>query len=380
MDINRVRPTRAEISLDNLCQNFKEIRRKVGNKKILAAVKANAYGHGMIEVSKSLEESGVDYFGVAILEEGIALRKAGIKKPILIFGAGRPEEAPEILKYDLTQTLTTFDMAERLSKYALILKKNAVVHIKVDTGMGRLGFLPEDIPEFVEKVSRLPGLYIEGIYSHFPSTLNKQPEYTKRQLKTFLALLENLREKGYNFPIKHIANSMAIIEFTESYLDMVRAGFILYGLKKITELNFSPVLSLKTQISFIKELPAGSFVSYGLTYNTKNKNRIAVLPIGYGDGLPRALSNRGEVLIRGKRFPMVGAICMDMTMVNVGNEEIKEGEEVVIIGCQGEDEIKVKEIAEKLNTFENEIVTRISARVPRVYIKKNQIVNIENVI
>lgn len=366
LENSRIRSTYASINLDNLIHNLDIVKKLVKpGSKILAAVKANAYGHGLVEISKALEEAGIDYLGVAIIEEAIELRNAGIKAPLFIFGPGRPEEACDIIKYNLTQTLTDFKMAEALSSEAVRANSKAKVHIKVDTGMGRLGFSCDETPGVVQKIKSLPGIFIEGIYSHFPSALSANKEYTEKQFEEFSRLLEALADDKP--PVCHIANSMAILQFPESYMDMVRLGFILYGLYPDSGHPFKPVLTLKSAISHVKWHPEGSSVSYGLSYRTPKKTQIAVLPIGYGDGIPRALSNNGQVLINGKRFPIVGAVCMDQTLVDAGDEKVFSGMEVVIIGKQKGAEITATEIAMRLGTFENEIVTRITSRVPRIF-------------
>ncbi len=360
------RPTCAVIDLDNLLFNLGIIKKTVRPATgILAAVKANAYGHGMLEISRTFETAGIDYLGVAILEEAVELRDAGIKTPILIFGAGRPEDAAEIVQYNLTQTLTDVRMAQALSVQAVRLHRTAKVHIKVDTGMGRLGFPCDKVLSVVHEIKSLPGIHMEGIYSHLPSTISSNRPYTEGQFRKFSRVLEAL--SGFEFPIRHLANSMAILQFPESHLDMVRAGFILYGLYRASGYDFKPVLTLKTAVSYVNSLPPGSPVGYGLSYRTSRKTQIAVLPIGYGDGLPRALSNQGQVLINGRRFPIAGTVCMDQTMVDVGDECVCPGMEAILIGKQKDEEITAREIALKLNTCENEIVTRISSRVPRIF-------------
>ena len=365
--IPQARPTCVEISLGNLRHNFRVVKNKVGNNiKVLAVVKANAYGHGLVPVSQTLVDMRIDYFGVAMLEEALLLRNAGIKTPILIFGPTPCEFAEQVVQADLCQALFARDLAQGLAQAARKLKKKARVHVKVDTGMGRFGYYPENARRFIMDMARLEGVVIEGIYSHFPSMFSLEPDYTSGQLADFRRLLADLVDAGCGSGLRHMANSMAIMDYPDSYLDMVRAGCILYGLPQF-EGSFKPVMTLKTKVLYVKDCPKGKYVGYGLKFRTSKDAKIAVLPIGYADGLPRALSNRGQVLIKGRRFPVVGNICMDHTMVDVGQHAVKNGEEAVIMGRQGRDEITAKEIADCLGTFENEIVTRISERVPRIY-------------
>lgn len=364
------RDTRAEINIDSLLHNLQEVRKKTGTAKIMGEVKANAYGHGMFAVSRALESAGIDYFGVALMEEALSLRQNGIKKPILVQACIDPAQAPEAVKHNLTVSLSEPAAAKALSAAAKKLKKRALVHIKVDTGLHRFGRLPEDIPELVRQTSRLEGICMEGIYSHFASSLLADKSYTMMQFNSFLKVIAALEKIGYTFPLRHIAGSLAIIEFPGSYLDMVRTGTALYGTKRVEGFEFTPVLSLKSRVCFVKSVPAGSLISYRMKYRTEKRSNIAVISIGYADGLPRALYKKGEVLIRGKRFPIAGIVAMDNTMIDVGDADISAGEEVVVIGRQGSEEITVAQLAEKLETSNGEITSRISERVPRVYTGK----------
>ncbi|HNS32116.1 MAG TPA: alanine racemase [bacterium] len=359
-----VRVTRVEINLDNLRHNLGEARKRVGNTKIMAVVKGNAYGHGMTGISRFLERERVDYFGIALLEEGIELRKAGIKTPILVLGCIQPEEAEEAVKYALTLNLCSMEIAKELSVASQKLNKKAAVHIKVDTGQVRYGLLPEDTPAFVDKISRLKGLFMEGIFSYGAS---------EEKLEIFMKLLDTLKNKGYTFPLKHIASSSSVFNrFSESYLDMVRIGLFLHGSgRDARSQETKPVFSMKTAVAFVKTIPAGKFSFYGLGYELKEATDIAVIAMGYGDGYPKKLSRKGEVLIRGKRFPIAG-IGMDTLRVDAGNEGIKAGEEVQVIGKQGNEEITVYEIVQKLGIGVNELTGVIATRVPRVFIENGK--------
>jgi len=359
-----IRVTRVEINLDNMRHNLKEARRRVGKTKIMAVVKGNAYGHGMVGVSHFLEKEGIDYLGVALLEEGIELRKAGIKSPILVLGCIQDEEAEEAVRCGLSLNLCRMELARKLSAAAEKFHKKAIVHVKVDTGQVRYGVMPEDTPAFVKEASMLKGLSMEGIFSYGAS---------EEKLVIFLHLLDLLEKQGFRFPLRHIASSASVNNnSSEHYLDMVRIGLFLHGSgRDARSQGTKPVLSMKSAVAFVKTIPAGKFSFYGLGHELKEPSDIAVIAMGYGDGLPKALSHKTEVLIRGKRFPVVG-IGMDTLRVNTEREGIKAGEEVQIIGRQGNEEITVYEIVRQLGIGVNELTEAISTRVPRVFMEKGQ--------
>ncbi len=361
--------TLVEINLSNVLHNIKEIRRLIGpHVKIMAVVKADAYGHGAVSVSKAIEKK-VDYLAVATLPEAVELRCAGIKKPILILSETRPDNAKEIVKMGFIQTVYTYKLASALSAAADKLNKKAVVHMKIDTGMGRIGVNVDNARELFERISRLPSLKIEGIFTHFAKA-DENNGFTREQLKKFNAIVSKIGRKGI---ILHAANSAGTLYHKASHLDMVRIGLSMYGIyppgagKGTVELKAA--LQFKTHIVFIKNVPAGTPISYGSTYVTKRATNIATLPVGYADGLPRALSNKGHVLIRGKRYPIVGRVCMDLTLIDVGRSDVKEGDEVVLIGSQGKETIPVDEVAGLADTISYEIICGIGKRVPRVNIK-----------
>jgi|LSQX01.3.fsa_nt_gb alanine racemase len=358
-----IRVTRVEINLNNTRHNLNEIRKKVGKSKIMAVMKGNAYGHGMVGVSRFLEKEGVDYIGIALLEEGIELRKAGIKIPILVLSGIQAEEAEEAVKYDLTINLCNMKVAEQLSLASQKLNKTAITHLKIDTGQIRYGLLPKDTLPFVKEVSKLKGVILEGIFSYGGTSEEK--------LDIFLQLLDSLEKEGYTFKLRHIASSGSLyIDYSKSYLDMVRAGLFFHGTgRNAAELNLKPAFSMKSAVAFSKIVPAGRFSFYGLGYELKEPTNILIIAMGYGDGYFKALSRKSEVLIRGKRFPVVG-IGMDTLIVKTDKEEIQAGEEVQIIGKQGNEEITVYEIAQKLGIGVNEFTGAISTRVPRVFIEK----------
>jgi len=364
-----MRPTRVEIDLDSIAYNIHQIRKKVGNKtKTMAVMKANAYGHGAVEVAKVAIDAGAQWLAVALVEEGIQLREAGIQSPILILGSTPPDQVHEVIKYNLSQTVCSRELIETLSNEAQSWNQTAKVHIKVDTGLGRLGIFPEEVAAFVKESSCLEGIEIEGIFTHF-SVADEDKAFTELQIKKFKEVISNLEREKIHIPLKHAANSAAVVGFASSYFNLVRPGIILYGLYPSPEMNrtipLKPAMSFKTKITYLKRVPAGYSLSYDRTFTTKRKSLIAILPVGYADGYPRALSNKGEVLIKGKRAPVVGMICMDMTLVDVTHiPDVKVGDEVVLFGKQNGAQISADEIASKSGLINYEILCGISKRVP----------------
>ncbi|MCM8800611.1 MAG: alanine racemase [Candidatus Omnitrophica bacterium] len=364
------RPTWAEINLNNLVYNFKEIKKFLNpDTKIMVTVKADAYGHGIIRIAKKLVECGVDYLGVASIDEGISLREAGMKIPILVLGMVLKKDIPALFEYNLTTTLCSEDLAEALNNMAKLKNKSINVHIKIDTGMGRLGVLYKDAEKFVKKVKRLSFINIEGIFTHFPLA-DTDRNFTLSQINQFISLIKNLEKQSIYIPLKHAANSIGIIEYPLSHLNMVRPGLIIYGLypKKNINIKLKPLLSLKTKIVYFKRVPKGYGISYGHDYITKKETTIVVLPIGYGDGYPRNLSNLAPVLIKGRRFKISGRICMDQIMVDIGDLPVRLNEEVVLIGKQGKSNITVEELALLSGTIPYEIVCGLGNRITRIYI------------
>ncbi len=368
------RPTWAEIDLGAVAHNVGELRKRVGKDvRILGAVKADGYGHGAIPVSQAILRAGADYLGVSGLDEALELRAAGLEAPILIFGSNLPQETEEIVRGNLTATVYTETFASSLARFVRKQGRKVKVHIKIDTGMGRVGVYFEEAVDFVRKMAGKEGLQIEGIYTHFPSADEADKTFSLTQIERFRQIIVRLGEEGINIPLKHMANSAAILNFPESYFDLVRPGLILYGLypslEMKRELDLRPALSLKTKIVYLKKTSSGRTISYGRTYVTGKETIIATIPVGYGDGYSRFLSNKGEVLVKGKRAPVRGRICMDQTMVEVGHiPGVEVGDEVVLIGRQGEESITVEEIAERIGTVPHEIVSRLGKRVPRVYV------------
>ncbi|MFH1655456.1 MAG: alanine racemase [Candidatus Omnitrophota bacterium] len=356
------RPAWTEIDLSALEYNLKQVKRSVGkNVKILSVVKADAYGHGMIKVSKRLNKCGVDYFGVASIDEGIALRKQGIKKPILILENSLKRFAKYIVDYNLTQSISTIELAVSINNYAKRKGKTASVHIEIDTGMGRLGVWYKEAINFVKKINRLDCLKIEGLYTHFPCA-DSDRTFTNYQINCFISLIRKLKKCNIHIPLCHAANSIGVIEYEDCYLNLVRPGLMLYGIypKRNLKVNLKPVLSFKTKIIYLKRTPAGRAISYGRTYITKKPTTIATLAVGYGDGYLRGLSNKADVLINGKRAKIVGRICMDQTMVDCGNlKGIKIGQTAVLVGRQGREQISLEELSHLAGTISYELVCSI---------------------
>ena len=379
--------TTAVVDLGAIRTNLRALREVTNPEaRVMAVVKANAYGHGGIHVSKTALSSGADWLGVAHIEEGRRLRDAGISAPILVFGYIPDQDLSDLIKYDLTATAFSLPFAKSISEVACRSGKTIRVHAKVDTGMGRLGFLPdanrtqEDTGRRLEalnsdilKISKLPGLDLEGIYTHFANADGKDPDRSSAQFVLFLDLLERLDKSGLKIPIRHAANSGATINMPETHLDMVRTGISIYGLYPSKETDRSrialtPAMTLKTRVVHLKKVPAGYPVSYGSTYTTNGPTLIGTVPIGYADGYRRAFSNRGQMLVQGRKAPVIGRVCMDFTLLDVGHiPEVSPGDEVVVIGKQGKSLISADDLADALDTINYEIVTSVSDRIPREY-------------
>ncbi|MCD4763681.1 MAG: alanine racemase [Desulfobacterales bacterium] len=369
-----------EVDLKAIAHNIRELRRITNPKaRIMAVVKANAYGHGMIEVARQSLENGAEALGVANIEEGIQLRKAGIDAPVLIFGYTSPVHAKKLIEFDITQTVYSYETSRALSEALAAYGKKIKVHIKVDTGMGRLGLLrgiKNNSLSEAESISRLPMLELEGIYTHFAAADKSDRSYAGKQFEIFIDFLNQLRIAGLEIPVTHAANSAAIINVPETHLDMVRAGISIYGLYTSEEVDRSiiklkPAMELKTKIIHLKKVPAGFKVSYGTTYETEKPTTIATVSIGYADGLNRLLSSKGRMLVcGGQSAPIVGRVCMDMTMLDVGEiPEIVMEQEAVVFGKQGNASISVDEIASTINTINYEVISTIMERVPRIYLR-----------
>jgi len=363
----------ATIDLAAIRHNLREIKKKIGpSVKIMVVVKADGYGHGMIEVSKAVLKEGVDALAVDNLEEGVKLRKAGITVPILILGPLLQEEAEPLIHYHLCPTILDKGMAEEISRVAKKSQGEVRVHINIDTGMGRLGVPWEKALSFIEEVGSLEGIKIEGVYTHFPSAEERDKTFSHLQIRRFQSVLEGLRKKGIYPSLVHTSNSAGVLNLPESYFNMVRPGLIVYGYYPSPEVSRSivlrPSMSLRCKVVFVKKVSAGASISYGRTYITPQATSIAILPIGYADGYPCSLSGKAEVLVRGMRAPVVGRICMDQIIVDVGDVTgVKVGDEVVLWGDQGRERISVEEISLRANTIPYELLTRIGRGVRRIY-------------
>jgi alanine racemase len=377
----------AEINLSNLSDNIKTIRSNLASKniKVMAVVKADAYGHGAIEVSKQAVKSGAYSLGVALAEEGIELRKAGITVPIYVLGEGSRESMIEAIKNDLILGVNSYESAKFISKECVRSRKKSGISINIDTGMNRIGINFRNAPEEILKISGLPGLTLEGVSTHYACACSRGDSYTQLQYKRFSEVIEKI--KSYRIPVKfyHCSNSAALFRYKKMNLDMIRAGIAIYGLnpydmdydewlepeavKLISDLK--PVLGLKAKISFIKKVPEGSPISYCGTFKTMRDSIIATLPVGYADGYSRLLSNKSSVLINGKFAPAVGNITMDQFMIDVTDigQDINVGEEVTIIGDSGERKIKADDVAKLMGTINYEVVCMLKSRIPRIYVR-----------
>lgn len=384
----------AEIDLDALAHNMKEIRRITSpGAEVVAVVKADAYGHGAIQVSRVLLENGASRLAVSMLDEAIELRKNGIDVPILTLGHTDPRRAQEIIEYNLEQTVFSVEFAEAISEQAAAAHKKVAIHIKIDSGMNRVGFLSgENSVEEILRIAQMPGISLEGVFSHFAVADTPDDDFTRKQFRTFMETVDKLEQKGLYIPKKHICNSAGILRFPEMHLDMVRAGLIVYGMtpkgcpEPYTDIDLIPAMTLKSSIVHLKTIPAGETVSYGRRFTTEKESVIATIPIGYADGYARKLSNRASVLLHGQRVPVIGTICMDMCMLDVS--ELKSpgsvSEEVVLFGTQRYNNenftLPVDEISDLSDTINYEITCLIGKRVPRVYVSGGEIIHMHSCI
>ncbi len=358
--------------MDALDHNFREVVRCAEGQQVLAVVKARAYGHGAVEVSKRLLRLGADMLGVALVEEGRELREAGIDAPVLVMGATFPEQAEEMVSLKLTPAIFSLSVAQALSEAAYRRRTTINVHVKIDTGMGRIGIAPEDAPELIAALQKLRNISVQGLMTHFADADLRDKQFASKQMDRFETLLKALEARKITVPVRHAANSAAVLDFHRAFFTMVRPGLMLYGYNPLEEgalgADLRPVLSLVTRIAFIKKVPTGVPISYGRTFTTKRESAIATLPIGYADGYGRGLSNKGEALVRGMRVPVVGRVCMDMCMIDVTDvPAAREGDDVVLIGSQGSERITADDIAAKTGTIAYEVLCGISSRVPRIY-------------
>ncbi|MGH2706598.1 MAG: alanine racemase [Actinomycetota bacterium] len=364
-------PVWVEVDLGSVRRNVERVRSMLSpGTRLLAVVKANAYGHGDVPVARAAVAGGADWLGVARPNEGAALRAAGIDVPILLLAEPTPRAVHQVPELGLVPTVYTIRTARALSDSAITSGRRLAVHVKVDTGMHRYGVPLPEVAGFFDQVTKLPGLEVQGIWSHFACAEDVLNPYTKEQHERFLDVLDELGPRA-NGLMRHLANSAGAITFPEAHLDMVRCGIVVYGIHPSPALrdriDLEPALSFKSRVGYARRLPAGEALSYGQRFQLPRTATVATIPCGYADGLPRALTNTGEVLIRGRRFRISGAVTMDHFLVDAGDREIEEGDEVVILGRQGGEEILADEIAQRLGTIPYEVVCAISARVPRVY-------------
>jgi len=362
-----------EIDRTAIATNIQNIRQHVGHDVLLCpVVKANAYGHGAVEVAKTVLKSGADRVAVNRVGEGVVLRQAGVTSPILVLGYTFQDDIESIIEYDLIPTITELEIARELANR---VPKTHSIHVKVDTGMGRLGVLPHEAIAFIQQLALIPTLDVEGLFTHFSVADSQSSDdiaYTRQQFKTFETIVAQLDTLNIHIPIKHAANSAATMYYPETHLDMVRPGIIVYGLRPDRDVQpqfpLYPALMIKTHVGRVRELPSGSSISYGRTYITPTPTTVALIPIGYGDGYHRLLSNRAAVLIHGQRAPIVGRVCMDQFVVDISHiEGVKVDDEVVLLGKQRDAEITADELAEWAETINYEVTTSLLNRAPRIY-------------
>ena len=376
----------AEIDLDAIAHNTREIKKLTGSKvEMMGVVKADAYGHGVLEVVRTLLDNGVTQLAVSMLDEAIQIRKMGIDVPILVLNYTDPARADEIIHNRVTQTVFSTDLAQALSIAAVKLGKDVRIHVKVDTGMTRVGFIPGyNAVRNIMEISRLPGIILEGIFTHFASADESDKSYTLMQFERFMNLCTELTRAGIHIPVKHVCNSAGILQYPEMHLDIVRPGIILYGLYPSREvagkIDLRPAMTLKANVIFVKDVDKDTYVSYGRTFRTDRKSRIATIPIGYADGYTRLMSNKGRMLVNGEYAPVIGRICMDQCMLDVTDlkHDVHVGDEVVIFGRQNGSCISVDEIADQVGTINYELVCIIGKRIPRVYLKEGKICGVLN--
>ena len=365
------RPTRIRVDLDTLTFNLRSIRAHVGV-PVMAIVKANAYGHGLVPVAQHLQEQGVEQLGVAFVEEGIALRQAGITVPILVLGGIFGRQVAQFIAHDLEITVSSLDKLRQVEAAAEALGRKAVIHLKIDTGMERIGVHSYSARAFIEAAVASRWCVLKGLYSHLACADDPSSPMTLQQLERFLEACAHIERIGAPMPLRHLANSGGVLHFPETRLDMVRPGILLYGVlpdpASQRTVDVRPVMSLTSQVVYFKVVKAGNPVSYGATWAPVDDTRVVTVPIGYGDGYPRALSSRGEVLIRGHRYPIVGRICMDQFMVDIGQDSAWNEDEVVLIGSQGGNAITAEALAQAAGIIPYEVLVGLNERIPREYL------------
>lgn len=372
----------AKIDLDAIAYNMEQMKQNIRPEtKVMAVIKADGYGHGAVQIAEMMERWNYIWgFAVATLDEAVVLRTEGIQKPILVLGCVFPDQYMEMLKHEIRMNIYTEEMAESISRMAAREGKTAYMHIKLDTGMSRLGFgINEQSAETIKRISKMPNVNMEGIFTHFTKADEKDKSFTKKQIQEFVWMTERLKEKNVRFTYEHCSNSAGIIDVPEANFDIVRAGISTYGLypsKEVdkTNVKLKPALALKSHVAFVKEIERGTPVSYGGTFVAKEKMKIATIPVGYADGYPRSLSNKGYVLIRGKKAPILGRVCMDQFMVDVTQiEGVSFGDKVTMIGKDGNEILPVEVLSELSGRFNYEFVCDLGKRIPRVYVRDGKI-------
>jgi len=361
----------AEVNLQTLRENYFKLKAYTRS-EIMPIVKADAYGHGVIPVVKTLMACGAERYGVALLEEALEIKAVFPELTVMVIGATEPDQSDILVREEIIPAIFQLSQAHALSEAAVKQNRMGRLHIKIDTGMSRIGFRERDFADIM-KISALPNLFIEGIFTHFATTDQRDLSFAREQLKRFQSLYDKLKKAGLNIPIRHAANSAAIIQFPESHFELVRLGISLYGLTPSSQIGgnvgLEPVMSWKAKVSHVKEIITGETVGYGRTFQAAYPTRVATIPVGYADGLRRILSNQGEMLIHGRRSTMIGRICMDQTMLEVTKiPGVHVGDVVTILGKDGSDQITATEMAEWIGTISYEVVCGISKRVPRVYL------------
>ena len=372
----------AKIDLDAIAYNMEQMKQNIRPEtKVMAVIKADGYGHGAVQIAEMMERWNYIWgFAVATLDEAVVLRTEGIQKPILVLGCVFPDQYMEMLKHEIRMNIYTEEMAESISRMAAREGKTAYMHIKLDTGMSRLGFgINEQSVETIKRISKMPNVNMEGIFTHFTKADEKVKSFTKKQIQEFVWMRERLKEKNVRFAYEHCSNSAGIIDVPEANFDIVRAGISTYGLYPSEEVDktnvkLKPALALKSHVAFVKEIESGTPVSYGGTFVAKEKMKIATIPVGYADGYPRSLSNKGYVLIRGKKAPILGRVCMDQFMVDVTQiEGVSFGDKVTMIGKDGNEILPVEVLSELSGRFNYEFVCDLGKRIPRVYVRDGKI-------
>ncbi|MEQ1565680.1 MAG: alanine racemase [Myxococcota bacterium] len=371
VDEETLRPTHVEVSLAQIRANLDAIVAHVGGRAVMPILKANAYGHGLVPVAREMEAAGVPVIGLAFLEEGIRLRRFGITTPILVLGGILGDQIPLFLEHDLWLTASSVDKLQAIEAAAAARGVRATVHLKIDTGMERIGIHWYSAERLIEASLRCKHVDVRGVFSHLASSDEADPRYTRLQVERFEEVLGHYERRSVQPPTRHLANSGGIVAHPDTWYDCVRPGILLYGVYPSDELPrlvpVRPALTWRSKVVYFKVVPAGHPVSYGSTWAPTAQTRIVTVPVGYGDGYPRALSNRAEVVLRGARYPVVGRVCMDQLMVNLGDGTAYNGDEVILLGGEGEVSVTVEDLARWAGTIPYEILTGINTRVPRVY-------------